>query len=187
MTVESENRARFRRYEDRRVALFLRIYEIFFEHSASASRDAMLLEAILHNFGADRGAFLTESGPEEGLLEFGTVIGDWPDGTDGKVLGGAGLAALLQIQADAPGAVTLARVKRPASFGREPWNMLWEKILGASALLSVIVPSQRVSEQFLWLVQSSYSREWSSRDRELAEEISFLLARARDKDTSRRG
>lgn len=183
MTSEMENRARYRRYEDRRGALLLRIYEILFDHEESRDRDVLILRAILNNYGADRGAFLKLIPSGEGLLEYEALAGDWPAGTgiQGKILGGEGVEALLALQKEAPGAVTLARVKRPESFRGSAWEMMWRDDLAASALLSVMIPSSRAPKQCLWLVQSTYSREWSSRDRELAEEVSALLARARDK------
>ena len=181
MTLQKENRGRYRRYEDRRVALLLRVYEVLFEHLNSPHRDGLLLRAILDNYGADRGAFLRPADSGDGLLKFEALEGTWPAGTQDKSLAGAGLGALLALQEEAPGAVTLARVKRPESFRRSAWDMLWQQDLSASALLSVTIPSTRAPKQYLWLVQTSYSREWSSRDRELAEEVSSLLARARDK------
>jgi len=181
MTSDTENRGRYRRYEDRRVALLLRVHEILFDHLESSERDELLLGAILDNYGADRGAFLSPVHSDDGLLRFDALVGKWPADTLGKNVAGDGLEALLALQENAPGAVTLARVKRPESFRRDAWETLWQEDLVAKALLSVLIASSHAPKQYLWLVQSSYSREWSSRDRELAEEVSGLLARARDK------
>jgi hypothetical protein len=48
------------------------------------------------------------------------------------------------------------------------------------ALLSIEILPHKAPQEVLWLLQTNYSREWSSRDRELAEEIAVLIAKARD-------
>ena len=49
------------------------------------------------------------------------------------------------------------------------------------ALLSIEVKPASAPGTFLWLTETSSSREWSSGDRELIEEVGTLLARAADK------
>ncbi len=188
MGETQEKRVNYRRYEDRRIALMLAIYEILFDEPDGPERNGRVLEAVCYNYRADKAALVApNSGGSDRMCVVATA-GDWQIDILGQPLEGPGVEKLWSLQEDAPGALTLTSVKRPAVFSREAWESLWHITLGdlASALLSVRVHPQEAPPAGLWILQSSYSREWSSRDRDLAEEVADLLSRARDKDLARK-
>ncbi len=186
MKNTAENRVSYRRYSDRRNALLLNIYEILFDNPAGLARDGMVLEAILENFQTDQAAFVI---PPDGSKEEGQIavaVGDWGKDGSKRPLLGVGVKQLWDLQQTAPGALTFTRVKRPTLFQADTWENLWNEALHMStALLSVQIPAQKASPLNLWLIQTAYSREWSSRDRDLSEEVAKLLARARDRAIER--
>ena len=183
MTKTTEKRTRFRRYEDRRVALMLSIHEILFGESDRQRRDALVIEAARGNFGADFCALLQLRNSGEGPVCFDNEVGNWPLSSVEKPLQGVGFETLLNLHDEAPGAICLMRVKRPPVFQADSWENLWEVLeKPVMALLSVKVEPKQAPPRFLWLLQTGYSREWSSRDRDLIEEVASLLARVRDKD-----
>ena len=182
MSNYAEKRIHYRRYSDRRLALLFRLYETLYHQEAGAGRDRLLLEAIQENYAADQAAFVTLSANGGSGAEIRARVGEWgPDGFR-EPLDGTGLSALWELQSGAPGALTLTRVKRPPVFAREAWDDLWNQALpGKKSLLAVKIVPRKATPEALWLVQSHYSREWSSRDRDLAEEIAALMAISRDK------
>ncbi|MDJ0762975.1 MAG: GAF domain-containing protein [Myxococcota bacterium] len=178
-----EKRIKHRRYEDRRVALMLAIHEVLFDTPHGDNRDEQILNAICQDFGADRAAFLHPLTNGNGV-QLAVTAGGW-EAVDagGRQLVGSGINTLWQLQQDAPGALTLTRVKRPTVFPAEDWDDLWRGSLADStmALLSVHLTPKTAPVEILWLLQSSCSREWSSQDRDLAEEVAALISRVRDK------
>ena len=50
----------------------------------------------------------------------------------------------------------------------------------ASALLSVAIRGAASEPQLLWLLLQSGSREWTSKDRQLIEDVARVVGRARD-------
>jgi hypothetical protein len=182
MEQQAEKRVQYRRYEDRRVALKLAIHEALFDDPPGAPRDELILEKIRENYAADRTAFVEPTGDD--TLRIAAETAEEDQGSITEPIAGAGVAALSVLLAEAPGALTLTRVKRPAVFPVDAWESLWGESLAGlgTALLCVRLPSERAPARILWILQSHYSREWSSRDRDLAEEVASLLGRARDKE-----
>ncbi|MCP4599350.1 MAG: hypothetical protein GY847_02245 [Proteobacteria bacterium] len=187
MAKTEEKRANFRRYEDRRMTLLLSIHELLFDNPTGQERDRLILEAVRHNFKTDRTAFVIPEKPGEECSQISAVAGNWDSEVQRALLKGSGLEMFWSLQKEAPGAITLTRVKRPTIFPFEAWESLWNDTLAtlATAILSVQLISKRAPMATLWLLQTSYSREWSSRDRDLAEEVAVLLAKVRDKETSK--
>ena len=178
-----DKRQHFRRYEDRRVALLLAIHEILFDTQAGEHRDRLLLEAVCKNFGVECAAFVIPPVADNGACRIDSTAGDWEQNFKGKFLCGEGFDQLWELQEEAPGALTLTRVKRPAAFPVHAWENLWSSFkMPASALLSVMLNRSVRDKNAMWLLQMSYSREWSSRDRQLSEEVAALLSRAFDKE-----
>jgi hypothetical protein len=184
MNPVNEKRTRFRRYEDRRTSLMLSVHEILFDEIAGKERDTRVIGSVKNNFQADRTALLAPLKPGAGRLILDVAVGDWPQLEENGILEGTGIDVLLSLQREAPGAVALIRFKRPAVFNADAWKNLWEHTLkgAVTALLSVRISPERASPGLLWIMQSNYSREWSSRDRELVEEVASLIARVRDRD-----
>ncbi len=182
----NEKRDKYRRYEDRRVVLMLNIHEILFDKPAGAVRNCLILDAIQKNYGSDRSALVIPKETDSGCISMIATAGDWGPHADQALPGGLGLDMLWNLQDNAPGALTLTRVKRPSIFPMEAWEDLWNSTFAklATAVLSVRIESRQAPPAALWILQASYSREWSSRDRCLAEELASLLARARDKEIS---
>jgi hypothetical protein len=116
-------------------------------------------------------------------VEVRSFAGQWTLSVAGRVFSGPGIKMLLELHHAAPGTLTLTRVKRPSAFSAESWESLWNSDLGASAmaLLSVGIHPKKAAPQVLWLIQNGYSREWSSRDRELAEEVAAVLGKGADR------
>jgi hypothetical protein len=109
-------------------------------------------------------------------------VGDWNTDNGSKLVDGNGLVVLWDLQKTAPGALTFTRVKRPPIFPQDAWENLWNETLETKmALLSIEILPEKAPREVLWLLQSNYSREWSSRDRELAEEVASVIAKSRDK------
>jgi len=183
MSQNQERRTIHRRFSDRRVALMLAVHEILFDDPPGERRERRLLDALMYDYQTARAAFVTrEAGASE--LRLSRTGGEWGGDPEGRPLDGAGVAALLDVHRIATGAVTLTYVRRPSQFEREAWEELWSGGLGApaTALISVELKPERAPGGFLWLAEASSSREWSSGDRELIEEVGGLLSRAADKE-----
>lgn len=185
MTANQERRQKHRRFSDRRVHLLLRVHEILFNMEAGDERDTALLEELRLDFDSDRAALVNAAADNGAAVELAAVAGAWNGGIEGATLSGKGLVDLLEAHRLADGAVTLTYTRRPTVFSSEGWQRLWAGDLGAeaTALLSVAIEPERAARRLLWLQQASYSREWSSQDRELAEEVASILSRAADKET----
>jgi GAF domain-containing protein len=183
MTLASERRTKHRRFSDRRVAVMLAVHELLFDLPPGAEREEEILEVLRDDFGSDRAALVAPfDGAEPGLV-VNAASGSWSDGPRGRRLTGRGLGHLLEVHRLAAGAVTLTYVRRPPAFDSDGWEDLFNRDLlePTSALLSVELHPRSAPRSFLWLQQETGSREWSSKDRELAEEVAHLLARAADK------
>jgi len=184
MDNNTDKRAQYRRYSDRRIAMMLAVHEALFDEPPGTRRDELILEHIRQNFGADRAAFADPTGADSLTITALTAEDVTAAPTD--PLAGEGIETLSSLLVDAPGALTLTRVKRPTVFPTSAWESLWNEALAdlGTSLLCVRLASERAPMRALWILQSHYSREWSSRDRDLAEEVASLLARARDKEAS---
>jgi GAF domain-containing protein len=185
MTTKSakgtNKRNKFRRFSDRRTVLLLEIYETLFHNPDSTERDNRLLQAIQDNYATDMAAFVSQENSGTGTTQIHVAVGDWSNNNGENLLKGTGLEVLWDLQKSAPGALTFTRVKRPPVFPKEAWDNLWNDTLETKmALLSIEILPQQAPHEVLWLLQTNYSREWSSRDRELAEEVAVLIAKARD-------
>ena len=165
MNATQDRRGKYRRYIDRRVAVMLQMYELFFDEPAGTARDIKLLEIIQDDFGTDIAAFVR---PINGSPQFHLLnhVGDWQEPEQRTDFSGQGIELLLDSHEHAPGAVTLTRVRRPSSFEQPRWDSLWRDALGdrSKALLSVGTQTAQAEPIFLWLVQTGYSREWNSQD-----------------------
>ena len=175
----TDKRISYRRYEDRRVAMMLALHEILFDESPSKQRDALMLEAIVSNYHVDRAAVL-EINRQEKSGVIAVRLGDWQTEQALLCVQGAGFEALLALHEHADGALTFESVRKPDFFDPAIWNDLWARGIAAPAraLLSIAINPTSEIPRLLWLQQSQSSREWSSRDRDLAEEIADLLKRA---------
>jgi GAF domain-containing protein len=112
-------------------------------------------------------------------LRFLCRSGNWGVFKDRTTLSGCGISALLSVHAENHGALTLSRFRQTSQFDSSAWDALWNTDLGepASALLSVdIADNTDVVLGWLIVALNGTSREWSSHDRDLAEEIALLLA-----------
>jgi GAF domain-containing protein len=184
MSDGSERRGKYRRFDDRRVAVLLAVHEVLFDREPGRARDEAILELIRDDFGVDRAELLRFDGAATGrppaLWAAAGALGSAPGD---RSLGGIGASILLELQRGNPGALTLTRFRRPSAFTDESWASLWDKELGegVTALLSVELVVQRAPRTLLWLLLENASREWNSHDRELAEETARLLGRAADK------
>lgn len=187
MTGDQDRRHKHRRFSDRRVHLLLKLHEILFEIADGEARDVELIDEVRLDFDSDRAALVTVGSGDRAGVELAALAGSWNGVHSGSRLEGEGLANLLEAHQLAGGAVTLTYTRRPSVFTPAGWERLWAGDLGdaASALLSVPFRPRRGERGLLWLQQATNSREWSSQDRELAEEIADLLSRAADK--ARRG
>jgi len=184
MSVGSERRGRYRRYEDRRVALLLSLHEVLFDQPPGRARDEALLERIRADFGVNRTELLLFGGPRTGRSpELQAAAGALDSSPPARALDGAGITALLELHCGNPGALTLTRFRRPSAFDETTWSSLWDRELGPSvtALLSVELVVDRAPRSLIWMLLENASREWNSHDRELAEEVARLLGRAADK------
>lgn len=186
MIAKTDKRIKFRRFSDRRTVLLLDIYETLFHHPPGPEQDNLLLQAIQQNYATDTAVFASQENPGPDTTAIHAVVGDWNVERGETLPAGNGLAKLWDLQKTAPGALTFTRVKRPPVFPQNDWDNLWNEALNMKmALLSIQILPQTAPPEVLWLLQTSYSREWSSRDRELAEEIAVLLAKARDMATEK--
>ncbi|MBW2278289.1 MAG: hypothetical protein JRF63_12405 [Deltaproteobacteria bacterium] len=183
MTGSQERRNQYRRFTDRRVHVLLRVHEILFDMPEGDERDTAVIDELRLDFETDRAALVTTRPDDSAEVEVDSLCGSWNGEIKGTVLSGKGLQDLLQAHRLATGAVTLTYTRRPSVFSVEGWGRLWAGDLGAkaTALLSVAIEPERAERRLLWLLQASYSREWSSHDRELAEEVASLMSRAADK------
>ena len=179
----TDKRIHYRRYEDRRMAMMLAIHEILFEIPPGPKRDRAVLDAVVFNYRVDRAAFVDLGRYlEEGYCDLSIRVGDWPSETDSIVGRGEGFARLMALHEVVDSALTFESVRKPDAFALE-WKSLWEEGIGAPALALLSIPLRplKAPHRLMWLLQVSSSREWSSRDRDLAEEVVSLLARAADK------
>lgn len=185
MNDGTERRGRYRRYEDRRVALLLALHEVLFDEPPGPARDEALLGRLRDDFGVNRAELLRFDGRGDGARPcVGAAVGEDPAGARPRSLEGGGTAALFELHRQNAGALTLTKFRRPSAFTDEAWSHLWESELGDpfTALLSVELPVSRAPRSFVWLLLENASREWGSHDRELAEEAARLLGRAADRD-----
>ncbi|MFO8070440.1 MAG: hypothetical protein R6V85_01080 [Polyangia bacterium] len=183
MSSTSERRTKYRRFSDRRVAVMLAVHELLFDLPPGPERDEKILGVLRDDFGSDRAALVAPvDGTAPGLV-VNAASGAWSEGPRGRRLTGRGLEHLLEVHRLAAGAVTLTYIRRPAAFDSDGWEDLFNRDLlePTSALLSVELLPDSAPRSFLWLQQEIGSREWSSNDRELAEEVARLLARAADR------
>lgn len=177
-----EKRTTYRRYEDRRVAMMLAIHEILFAEPPSQRRDELILNEILNNYRVDRAAIL-EVNPLEKHAVIAVRVGDWQTEQASPSVQGPGFEELLNLHERCEGALTFESVRKPDMFNATLWDDLWKNGLAApaKALLSVTLSPSSQPTRMLWLQQFQSSREWSSRDRDLLEEIAYLLTRALEK------
>jgi len=184
MSSSEDRRGKYRRYADRRVAVMLALHEILFDQDPGPARDALLLEEMMADFETDAAVFLRRRGdPGPVALETTAAVGATQTVPDARFCGD-GLRNLLSVQQSVQGAVTLSRFRRPSMLDAGTWDSLWETdlgLLGATGLLSIDIVPRVAPPFFLWLVLVGSSREWTSHDRDLAEEIARLLAKAADK------
>ena len=184
MNDVSDRRGKYRRFDDRRVAVLLALHEVLFEKEPGRARDEAILELIRDDFGVNRAEILRFDGTEARRIpSLWAAAGALDSAPGARSLDGAGASILLELQLGNPGALTLTRFRRPSAFTIETWASLWDQELGESvtALLSVEIVVQRAPRSLLWLLLENTSREWNSHDRELAEEAARLLGRAADK------
>jgi hypothetical protein len=161
----------------------LSVYERLFDDPPGLARDQKILDFLIGNFEADRAALVMPRFASSGSVEVRACAGQWPVSVVGRILSGSGIKTLLELHLAAPGTLTLTKVKRPSAFTADAWESLWTADLGVSsmALLSVGIHPKKAAPQVLWLIQHGYSREWSSRDRELSEEVAAVLGKAADR------
>ena len=184
MNDSTERRGRYRRFEDRRVALMLALHEVLFDQPAGPARDVSLLATLREDFSVNRAELLLFDGRGEGARpSLGAAVGDDGATAPARAVDGDGTAALLELHRQNTGALTLTKFRRPSAFSSEEWSHLWEVELGDpfTALLSVELTVSRAPRSFVWLLLENASREWGSHDRELAEEAARLLGRAADR------
>lgn len=182
MERRQNRRGIHRRYADRRVAALLTLYEILYHENPGPSRDTNMLAAIQEDYQIDRAALLSKE--DDNKLGVIGICGNWGAISKGSVLTGVGLCAILDAHREVGGALTLSKFKRPSMIDTQAWEDLWSKDLStpASALLSVPIEPKNAKPAFLWLALDAASREWSSHDRDLSEEIASLLGVALDKN-----
>ncbi|MBN2715643.1 MAG: GAF domain-containing protein [Deltaproteobacteria bacterium] len=111
----------------------------------------------------------------------------WSTPVPDRLLVGAGIQRVIDTHRQFEGALTLSRFRRSSIFSDSEWQSLWDSDLlePATALLSVPVCPSNAPVAYLWLVADNGSREWSSHDRDLAEEEAVLLARVLDREMLR--
>jgi hypothetical protein len=178
-----DKRIQFRRYEDRRMALLLAIHEILFERDPGPDRETAILAAIVANYRVDLAAFVDLSEFEKaGRCDIVVRVGEWHSSAPVIVARGDGLTRLMALHDAVEGALTFESVRKPDAFASD-WDSLWAEGIGvtARALLSIPLKPKKAPWRLMWLLQVQSSREWSSRDRDLAEEVTELLVRAADK------
>ncbi len=185
MKGTQERREVFRRYADRRRALMLAIHEILFDQRPGEARDRNLLEEVCHDFYTDGAVLvrkLTEKDTSDSVVLL-VAAGNWDLAQPGDIFEGEGIEALLRAQENAHGAVALSRFRRTSLINDNAWEDLWENDPGkpATALLSVDLKPSDARPAMIWLLLNGASREWSSHDRQLLEEVADLLSRAADK------
>jgi hypothetical protein len=188
MNQTIDQRTRFRRYEDRRVAMMLAIYKTLFEEAPGVVREKKILAAIRDNFRVDRVMAMDLANPRSAEVPVRLIVGDRErdGGGETRSVGGKGFLQLMTLHDSVSGALSFERVRKPELFAADAWDSLWKEGIrpSAHALLSIrIVPTRRPL-QLLWLLQLSSSREWGSRDRDLIEEVAEVLAKVADKEPS---
>ena len=174
-----EKRIHYRRYEDRRVAMMLSVYEILFDYPPGAERNQRILSALAANYHVERAAILSVTKADGHLsgivtVSVGPKAGDEPP----ERMEGEGFSRLADLHDAAEGALSFESVRKPEAFSEIAWRSLWEQCLPAAARALLSMEIGAGPRTFIWLQQISSTREWSSRDRELIEEVCALWARA---------
>jgi len=180
----SDRRGKYRRFDDRRVAVLLALHEVLFDLPPGREREELLLEKIRDDFAVGRAEMLRFDNPEPGRPpRLCAAAGTLDSAAAVREFDGPGAASLFELQRANVGALTLTRFRRPSAFTDEAWASLWDHELGlaVTALLSVELAVQRAPKALIWLLLENTSREWNSHDRQLAEEVARLLGRAADK------
>jgi GAF domain-containing protein len=185
MDINSDKRLKYRRYEDRRVAMMLSIYEIIFEEQNNTKRRRKILSAIADNFQVEKASLIE-------LLEIENEIcgcieesfGNWKNSEKEEILHGLGFKRLLELHELVDGALSFESVRKSDAFEDNEWKDFWNECAdeNSRAFLSVMINSQK--RKLLWLQNVASTREWSSRDRELIEEVAFLLTKVERKEFS---
>jgi GAF domain-containing protein len=184
MNDGSDRRGKFRRFDDRRIAVLLSLHEVLFDRQPGREREEILLEKIRDDFGVNRAEMLRFDNPEAGRPpRLCAAAGALESAASERAFDGPGAAIVFELQRENAGALTLTRFRRPSPFTDEAWTSLWDLELGpaVTALLSVELVVQRAPKSLIWLLLENTSREWGSHDRQLAEETARLLGRAADK------
>lgn len=180
MTNSDEKRVVYRRYEDRRVAMMLAVHEILFEYAPGPSRDKKILAAIGENYQVDRVAVVNVSVGRTETLSGGIAasFGDWlrPDTEVG--ISGVGFERIVELHGTVDGALSFESVRKPEAFTDVAWRSLWEEGVGAPARALLSMTVEDAGKKLIWLQQTGSTREWSSRDRDLIEEVAALLSKA---------
>ena len=172
-----EKRIHYRRYEDRRVAVMLSVYEALFDHPPGAERNRRILTALAADYHVERAAILEiTEGKERAAGIVSVSVGDGP--AFAERIQGEGFSRLASLHGAAVGALSFESVRKPEVFSEEAWRSLWEQCLPSSARALLSMEIGAGPRTLIWLQQIGSTREWSSRDRDLIEEVSALLARA---------
>jgi len=182
---QAKRREQHRRYSDRRVAVLLALHEILFFDAPGDSQKIKLLKEILHDYETDI-VTIAEANWDKDHFSFvvKASYGKEINLKKNTQISGIGLDVLIEIHKIAhDGAITLSRFRKLSAFSKDQWNSLWNEELNSkfSALLSVPFQVNDSRMSFLWLAMGDSSREWSSHDRELAEEIAKLFSKAKEK------
>lgn len=174
-----EKRAVYRRYEDRRVAMMLAVHEIIFDYPSGRERDTKMMAALAENYQVERVAIIDVyigTQPITGCIS--AAFGDWLCPEAEVRIFGTGFERLLALHGMVDGALSFESVRKPEAFTDIAWRSLWDEGVGAPtrALLSMTIDAER--RKLIWLQQTGSTREWSSRDRDLIEEVAALLSKA---------
>ncbi len=173
----SENRVNYRRYEDRRVALLLNVHEIIFYEQDILRREEGILAAIAENYQVERVAMILVKEDNHNRIGIPTsLFGKWAMCAGNILMMGRGFERLLDLHSQVEGALTFEAVRKPEIFDENEWVSLWrdETTLKAKSLLSVEIV--KPVKKILLMQQVNSSREWSSRDRNLIEEVAQLIS-----------
>lgn len=182
MKKSFEKRTTYRRYEDRRVAMMLAVHEIIFDRPPPKERDRQILAALADNYQVERAALVNlveNNGKMSGLVA--ASFGDWKCPDEKIKILGEGFDYLTQLHRTAEGALSFENVRKPEAFTDIAWRSLWSEGIGAPAMALLSMEVDAGGRKLLWLQQVGSTREWSSRDRELIEEVANLLSRAAQK------
>ncbi len=159
--------------------MMLSIHEILFDMKPGNERDQCILAAISENYQVDRAAVLAleeHEGQWSGRMT--ASFGDWQHSGEALRFSGEGFDRIVELHEMAEGALTFESVRKPEAFTETAWRSLWAEGVGSPtrALLSMTLGEDK--QKLIWLQQTGSTREWSSRDRDLIEEIAVLLAKA---------